>query len=113
MLVFQTLDIVLIESGEDNLSATFSPELADLTIDVIDVASGEKIPRKGGPSITRSDLLVVNLAPHVGTDLTVMEVDTKRMRGNRPHIFSSIRNGVGVDFIAAFIERTGGLSSIA
>ena len=91
----------------------FSPELADLTIYVIDVAGGEKIPRKGGPGITRSDLLVVNkidLAPYVGADLAIMEADTKRMRGNRPYVFSSIRNGVGIDVITAFIERAGGLS---
>ncbi|WP_210496111.1 urease accessory protein UreG [Microvirga antarctica] len=110
---FPNLDIVLVESGGDNLSATFSPELADLTIYVIDVAGGEKIPRKGGPGITRSDLLVVNkidLAPYVGADLAVMEEDTKRMRGHRPYIFSAIRSGFGVDFIADFIERTGGLT---
>ena len=110
---FPHLDMVLVESGGDNLSATFSPELADLTIYVIDVAGGEKIPRKGGPGITRSDLLVVNkidLAPYVGADLAIMEADTQRMRGNRPYVFSSIRNGVGIDVITAFIERAGGLS---
>ena len=110
---FPDLDIVLVESGGDNLSATFSPELADLTIYVIDVAGGEKIPRKGGPGITRSDLLVVNkidLAPYVGADLAVMEDDTKRMRGHRPYVFGSIRHGVGVDLIAQFIEQAGGLS---
>ena len=110
---FPDLDIVLVESGGDNLAATFSPELADLTIYVIDVAGGEKIPRKGGPGITRSDLLVVNkidLAPHVGADLAIMEEDTKRMRGQRPYVFSNIRGGVGVDAIAAFIERAGGLA---
>jgi urease accessory protein len=113
---FPGLDIVLVESGGDNLAATFSPELADLTIYVIDVAGGEKIPRKGGPGITRSDLLVVNkidLAPHVGADLAIMEEDTKRMRGQRPYVFSNIRGGVGVDAIAAFIERAGGLASAA
>ncbi|MEE1613587.1 urease accessory protein UreG [Microvirga sp. CF3016] len=113
---FPALDIVLVESGGDNLAATFSPELADLTIYVIDVAGGEKIPRKGGPGITRSDLLVVNkidLAPHVGADLAIMEEDTKRMRGQRPFVFSNIRDGVGVDAIAAFIERAGGLSAAA
>jgi urease accessory protein len=113
---FPDLDIVLVESGGDNLAATFSPELADLTIYVIDVAGGEKIPRKGGPGITRSDLLVVNkidLAPHVGADLAIMEEDTKRMRGQRPYVFSNIRGGVGVDAIAAFIERAGGLASAA
>lgn len=113
---FPDLDIVLVESGGDNLSATFSPELADLTIYVIDVAGGEKIPRKGGPGITRSDLLVVNkidLAPYVGADLAVMEEDTKRMRGQRPYVFSNIRGGVGVDTIAQFIERAGGLAAAA
>jgi urease accessory protein len=113
---FPVLDIVLVESGGDNLAATFSPELADLTIYVIDVAGGEKIPRKGGPGITRSDLLVVNkidLAPYVGADLAIMEQDTKRMRGQRPYVFSNIRGGVGVDAIAQFIERAGGLSAAA
>ena len=113
---FPALDIVLVESGGDNLAATFSPELADLTIYVIDVAGGEKIPRKGGPGITRSDLLVVNkidLAPHVGADLAIMEEDTKRMRGQRPYVFSNIRDGVGVDAIAKFIEQAGGLSAAA
>jgi urease accessory protein len=113
---FPDLDIVLVESGGDNLSATFSPELADLTIYVIDVAGGEKIPRKGGPGITRSDLLVVNkidLAPYVGADLAVMEEDTKRMRGQRPYVFSNIRAGVGVDAIAQFIEQAGGLTAAA
>ncbi len=113
---FPALDIVLVESGGDNLAATFSPELADLTIYVIDVAGGEKIPRKGGPGITRSDLLVVNkidLAPYVGADLGVMEEDTKRMRGQRPYVFSNIRGGVGVDAIAKFIEQAGGLSAAA
>jgi urease accessory protein len=113
---FPVLDIVLVESGGDNLAATFSPELADLTIYVIDVAGGEKIPRKGGPGITRSDLLVVNkidLAPYVGADLAIMEEDTKRMRGQRPYVFSNIRGGVGVDAIAQFVERAGGLSAVA
>jgi urease accessory protein len=112
---FPDLDIVLVESGGDNLSATFSPELADLTIYVIDVAGGEKIPRKGGPGITRSDLLVVNkidLAPYVGADLAVMEADTKRMRGQRPYVFSSIRNEVGLDVITQFIEKAGGLTQL-
>ena len=113
---FPDLDIVLVESGGDNLAATFSPELADLTIYVIDVAGGEKIPRKGGPGITRSDLLVVNkidLAPYVGADLAIMEEDTKRMRGQRPYVFSNIRGGVGVDAIAQFIEQAGGLAAAA
>lgn len=111
---FPDLDAVLIESGGDNLAATFSPELADITIYVIDVAGGEKIPRKGGPGITRSDLLVVNkidLAPLVGADLAVMEEDTKRMRGERPYVFANVRGGVGVDEVAAFIERAGGLAA--
>ncbi len=107
------LDLILIESGGDNLSATFSPELADLTIYVIDVAAGEEIPRKGGPAITRSDLLVINktdLAPHVGASLAVMERDARRMRGGRPFLFSSLRRGEGVDEIARFIAREGGLA---
>ncbi len=110
---FPDLDIVLIESGGDNLTATFSPELADLTIYVIDVAQGEKIPRKGGPGITRSDLLVINkidLAPHVGASLAVMEADTKRMRGARPFVFTNLRTGEGVATVTGFIERSGGLS---
>ena len=110
---FPKLDLILIESGGDNLAATFSPELADLTIYVIDVAQGEKIPRKGGPGITRSDLLVINktdLAPHVGADLAIMESDTKRMRGARPYVFAQVRAGKGVADIAAFIEKAGGLS---
>lgn len=111
---FPKLDLILLESGGDNLAATFSPELADLTIYVIDVAGGEKIPRKGGPGITRSDLLVVNktdLAPHVGASLEIMEADTKRMRGERPYVFASIRHGDGVERIANFIEDKGGLRS--
>jgi urease accessory protein len=107
------LDLVLIESGGDNLAATFSPELADLTIYVIDVAAGEEIPRKGGPGITRSDLLVINktdLAPHVGASLEVMEQDARRMRGDRPFLFLRARAGEGVAEVAAFIEREGGLA---
>jgi urease accessory protein len=110
---FPALDLILIESGGDNLAATFSPELADITIYVIDVAQGEKIPRKGGPGITRSDLLVINkidLAPMVGADLSVMESDTKRMRATRPFVFSNMRTGVGLDVIAAFIQKSGGLN---
>ena len=110
---FPQLDLILIESGGDNLAATFSPELADLTIYVIDVAGGEKIPRKGGPGITRSDLLVINkidLAPLVGADLSVMDADTKRMRGQRPYVFSNLRDGTGAEAVARFIERTGGLA---
>jgi len=113
---FPGLDLVLIESGGDNLAATFSPELADITIHVIDVAGGEKIPRKGGPGIMRSDLLVINkidLAPHVGADLAVMDRDTKRMRGERPYVFTNLRAGQGVAEIAGFIERKGGLKSAA
>ena len=111
---FPHLDLVLIESGGDNLAATFSPELADITIYVIDVAGGEKIPRKGGPGITRSDLLVINkidLAPLVGADLGVMEADTRRMRGARPFVFTNLRAAVGVDEVARFIESAGGLAS--
>jgi len=113
---FPNLDVILIESGGDNLAATFSPELADLTIYVIDVAQGEKIPRKGGPGIARSDLLVINktdLAPHVGADLAIMESDTKRMRGEKPYVFTNIRAGSGVEDIARFIERMGGLATAA
>ncbi|MCJ2133807.1 urease accessory protein UreG [Methylobacterium sp. J-026] len=109
---FPKLDLVLIESGGDNLAATFSPELADLTLYVIDVAGGEKIPRKGGPGITRSDLLIVNktdLAPLVGADLSVMEADTRRMRGTRPYVFASLRDGAGADAVARFVEEAGGL----
>jgi urease accessory protein len=109
---FPKLDLVLIESGGDNLAATFSPELADITLYVIDVAGGEKIPRKGGPGITRSDLLIVNktdLAPLVGADLSVMEADTRRMRGTRPYVFASLRDGAGADDVARFVEEAGGL----
>jgi urease accessory protein len=109
---FPHLDLILIESGGDNLAATFSPELADLTIYVIDVAQGEKIPRKGGPGITRSDLLVINktdLAPHVGASLQVMESDTKRMRKERPFVFTNLKTGDGATTVASFIEREGGL----
>ncbi len=109
---FPGLDLVLIESGGDNLAATFSPELADLTIYVIDVSGGEKIPRKGGPGITRSDLLVINktdLAPHVGASLEVMEHDARRMRGAKPFVFTNMRTGEGVDVVTRFIEASGGL----
>jgi urease accessory protein len=111
---YPALDLILIESGGDNLAATFSPELADLTIYVIDVAQGEKIPRKGGPGITRSDLLVINkidLAPHVGASLQTMEADTRRMRGERPFVFTNLRKGEGVPFVASFVERQGGLAA--
>ncbi|MBX2814022.1 MAG: urease accessory protein UreG [Myxococcales bacterium] len=107
---FPELDLVLVESGGDNLAATFSPELADLTIYVIDVAEGEKIPRKGGPGITRSDLLVINkidLAPYVGASLEVMESDTRRMRGERPYVFTNLREGIGIDTIVQFIVKEG------
>lgn len=107
---FTDLQVVFIESGGDNLSATFSPELADLTIYVIDVAEGEKIPRKGGPGITRSDLLVINkidLAPHVGASLEVMESDSRRMRGERPFVFTNLKTGHGLDTIIDFIRVQG------
>jgi urease accessory protein len=111
---FPGLDLILIESGGDNLAATFSPELADLTIYVIDVAAGDKIPSKGGPGITKSDLLVINkidLAPHVGASLEVMERDAKRMRGTRPFVFTNVRAGEGVDAVIDFIEEKGGLAA--
>jgi urease accessory protein len=107
---FETLDIVFIESGGDNLAATFSPELSDLTIYVIDVSAGEKIPRKGGPGITKSDLLVINkidLAPMVGASLEVMDRDAKRMRGDRPFLFSNLKTGQGLEEIVKFIEKQG------
>jgi urease accessory protein len=113
---FPRLDLVLVESGGDNLAATFSPELADLTIYVIDVAAGDKIPRKGGPGITRSDLLVINkidLAPLVGADLKVMERDARRIRGERPFVFTNIRAGHGVKEVADFVCEAGGLSPAA
>ncbi|APG48646.1 urease accessory protein UreG [Phaeobacter porticola] len=107
------LEIVLIESGGDNLSATFSPELADLTLYVIDVAAGEEIPRKGGPAITRSDLLIINktdLAPHVGADLSVMERDASRMRGPRPFVFANLKSREGIDKICTLVHALGGLA---
>jgi urease accessory protein len=109
---FPKLDVILIESGGDNLAATFSPELADLTIYVIDVSAGEKIPRKGGPGITRSDLLVINktdLAPLVGASLEVMDRDAKKMRGPRPFVFSNLKSGEGVPVIEDFVMQSGGL----
>lgn len=109
---FLNLDLVLIESGGDNLAATFSPELADLTIYVIDTAAGQDIPRKRGPGLARSDLLVVNktdLAPHVGVDLALLESDTKAARGPRPYVLAQLRHGKGLDDIIAFLEREGGL----
>jgi|TARA_B110000908_G_scaffold17867_1_gene20119 urease accessory protein len=107
------VEIVLIESGGDNLSATFSPELADLTIYVIDVAAGEEIPRKGGPAITKSDILVINktdLAPHVGASLEVMERDARRMRAGKPFVFTSLRNETGADHVLALLSKFGGFA---
>lgn len=107
---FPDADIIFIESGGDNLAATFSPELSDLTIYVIDVASGEKIPRKGGPGITKSDLLIINktdLAPYVGADLGVMEADTQRMRGDRPYQLCNLKVGDGLDTVVDFLLREG------
>ncbi|HSB96791.1 MAG TPA: urease accessory protein UreG [Spongiibacteraceae bacterium] len=107
---FENLDIVFVESGGDNLAATFSPELSDLTIYVIDVAAGEKIPRKGGPGITKSDLLIINkidLAPMVGASLEVMDRDAKRMRGERPFLFSNLKSGQGLEDVVRFIETRG------
>jgi urease accessory protein len=113
---FPHAELSFIESGGDNLAATFSPELADLTIYVIDVAAGEKIPRKGGPGITRSDLLVINkidLAPFVGASLEVMESDTMRMRGKRPFVFTNLKSGEGVDKVSSFVVERGGLAKSA
>jgi len=107
---FPDLDLILVESGGDNLAATFSPELSDLTVYVIDVAGGEKIPRKGGPGITRSDLLIINktdLAPHVGANLEIMAADAKKQRGDRPFIFTNLRQGEGVAEVVAFIRKQG------
>ena len=117
MRKFPRLDMVLVESGGDNLAATFSPELADITLYVIDVAGGDKIPRKGGPGITKSDLLVINkidLAPYVGASLDVMERDARIQRGTKPFLFTNIRQGVGVDEVVAFVEKQGllGLSQV-
>jgi urease accessory protein len=113
---FPGLDIIFIESGGDNLAATFSPELADITLYVIDVSAGDKIPRKGGPGITRSDLLIINktdLAPLVGASLDVMDRDSKKMRGERPFMFSNLKAGDGVAEIVTFLEKTGGLGAPA
>jgi urease accessory protein len=113
---FPALDLILVESGGDNLAATFSPELADITLYVIDVSGGEKIPRKGGPGITRSDLLIINkidLAPHVGASLEVMERDATAQRRGRPFVMTNMKTGQGLDVIARFIEQSGGLSSRA
>ena len=107
---FANLDLILIESGGDNLAATFSPELSDLTLYVIDVAAGDKIPRKGGPGITKSDLLVINkidLAPMVGASLEVMERDAKKMRGERPFVFTNLKTGQGLEAVIQFIEKEG------
>ncbi|MEJ0036750.1 MAG: urease accessory protein UreG [Gammaproteobacteria bacterium] len=108
--LFTDLDLIIVESGGDNLAATFSPELSDLTIYVIDVAAGDKIPRKGGPGITRSDLLIINkidLAPYVGASLEVMERDAKKMRGERPFVFTNLKTGQGLDQVVEFIRREG------
>ncbi len=107
------LEVILIESGGDNLAATFSPELADLTIYVIDTAAGQDIPRKRGPGVTKSDLLVVNktdLAPHVGVDLALLEADTRTARGARPYVMAQLRGGIGVDQVVEFLRRQGGLA---
>jgi len=111
---FPALDVVFIESGGDNLAATFSPELSDLTLYVIDVAAGDKIPRKGGPGITKSDLLVINkidLAPMVGASLEVMERDARKMRGARPFVFTNLKTGHGLDTVVRFIETEGMLQT--
>jgi urease accessory protein len=110
MREFQGLDMIIVESGGDNLAATFSPELSDLTIYVIDVAAGDKIPRKGGPGIMRSDLLIINkidLAPHVGASLEVMDRDARKMRGERPFVFTNLKTGQGLNEVIGFIEREG------
>jgi urease accessory protein len=114
MREFTGLDMIIVESGGDNLAATFSPELSDLTLYVIDVAAGDKIPRKGGPGIMRSDLLIINkidLAPHVGASLEVMDRDARKMRGVRPFVFTNLKTGEGLDKVIAFIEREGMLKS--
>ena len=113
---FPDLDVILIESGGDNLAATFSPELSDLTLYVIDVSAGDKIPRKGGPGITKSDLLIINkidIAPYVGADLSVMDRDARKMRGDKPFVFSNLKDGVGVAEIVSFIETQGMLAPAA
>ena len=111
---FSSLDLIIVESGGDNLAATFSPELSDLTLYVIDVAAGEKIPRKGGPGIMRSDLLIINkidLAPYVGASLEVMERDAKKMRGDRPFVFTNLKTGQGLDAVIEFITKQGMLKA--
>jgi urease accessory protein len=113
---FPALDLIFVESGGDNLAATFSPELSDLTLYVIDVAAGDKIPRKGGPGITKSDLLIINkidLAPMVGASLEVMDRDARRMRGERPFVFTNLKTGHGLDTVIRFIERDGLLRDVA
>jgi urease accessory protein len=113
MREFRELDLVIVESGGDNLAATFSPELSDLTLYVIDVAAGDKIPRKGGPGIIKSDLLIINkidLAPHVGASLEIMDRDARRMRGERPFVFTNLKTGHGVDTVVEFILREGMLA---
>ena len=110
MATFQGLDFIIVESGGDNLAATFSPELSDLTLYVIDVAAGDKIPRKGGPGIMRSDLLIINkidLAPYVGASLEVMDRDARKMRGEKPFVFTNLKTGQGLDQVIAFIEKQG------
>jgi urease accessory protein len=111
---FRDLDVIIVESGGDNLAATFSPELSDLTLYVIDVAAGDKIPRKGGPGIIKSDLLIINkidLAPHVGASLEVMERDARKMRGERPFVFTNLKTGHGLDLVKQFILREGMLET--
>jgi urease accessory protein len=113
---FPRLDVVFVESGGDNLAATFSPELSDLTLYVIDVAAGDKIPRKGGPGITKSDLLIINkidLAPYVGASLEVMDTDARKMRGARPFVFTNLKSGHGLSVVVDFIEKEGLLSRLA
>jgi urease accessory protein len=110
MREFADLDLIIVESGGDNLAATFSPELSDLTLYVIDVAAGDKIPRKGGPGITKSDLLIINkidLAPHVGASLEIMDRDARKMRGERPYVFTNLKTGHGLDIVIEFILRAG------
>jgi urease accessory protein len=116
MREFQNLDVIIVESGGDNLAATFSPELSDLTLYVIDVAAGDKIPRKGGPGIMKSDLLIINkidLAPHVGASLEVMDRDARKMRGDRPFVFTNLKTGQGLDAVIEFILRAGMLKPAA
>jgi urease accessory protein len=116
MREFQNLDVIIVESGGDNLAATFSPELSDLTLYVIDVAAGDKIPRKGGPGIMKSDLLIINkidLAPYVGASLEVMDRDARKMRGERPFVFTNLKTGHGLDTVIEFILRAGMLKPAA